>query len=55
MTLYCRSVLVLNGNGADVAKHCVPAVPTKRYKLNVQKSLVIDKSSVPLCNMLTSC
>lgn len=25
-----RSVLVLNGNGADVAKHCVPAVPTKR-------------------------
>ena len=26
-----RSVLVLNGNGADVAKHCVPAVPAKRY------------------------
>lgn len=26
-----RSVLVLNGNAADVAKHCVPAVPTKRY------------------------
>ncbi|XP_050363712.1 RNA demethylase ALKBH9B isoform X2 [Argentina anserina] len=24
------SVLVLNGRGADVAKHCVPAVPTKR-------------------------
>lgn len=22
---------MLNGNGADVAKHCVPAVPTKRY------------------------
>lgn len=30
--LSSRSVLVLNGNGADVAKHCVPAVPTKRYK-----------------------
>uniref|UniRef100_M1C7D5 Oxidoreductase n=1 Tax=Solanum tuberosum TaxID=4113 RepID=M1C7D5_SOLTU len=29
------SVLVLNGNGADVAKHCVPAVPTKRYILKV--------------------
>ncbi|PIA48847.1 hypothetical protein AQUCO_01300036v1 [Aquilegia coerulea] len=27
---FFRSVLVLNGNGADVAKHCVPAVPTKR-------------------------
>ena len=26
-----RSVMVLNGNGADVAKHCVPAVPSKRY------------------------
>ncbi|KAG6537187.1 hypothetical protein ZIOFF_002273 [Zingiber officinale] len=24
------SVLVINGNGADVAKHCVPAVTTKR-------------------------
>ncbi|SPT21056.1 unnamed protein product [Triticum aestivum] len=24
------SVLVLNGNGADAAKHCVPAVPAKR-------------------------
>lgn len=27
----CRSVLILNGNGADVAKHCVPAVPARRY------------------------
>lgn len=26
-----RSVFILNGNGADVAKHAVPAVPTKRY------------------------
>ncbi|KAF3790802.1 hypothetical protein EJ110_NYTH15964 [Nymphaea thermarum] len=24
------SVLVLNGKGADVAKHCVPGVPSKR-------------------------
>lgn len=31
LSAYCRSVLILNGNGADVAKHCVPAVPTKRY------------------------
>jgi hypothetical protein len=29
------SVLVLNGNGADVAKHCVPAVPTKRLHSSV--------------------
>ncbi|KAK9034822.1 hypothetical protein V6N11_076879 [Hibiscus sabdariffa] len=27
------SVLVLNGNGADIAKHCVPAVPTKRISI----------------------
>lgn len=26
---------MLNGNGADVAKHCVPAVPTKRYNQEV--------------------
>ncbi|XP_020243633.1 uncharacterized protein LOC109821886 [Asparagus officinalis] len=30
-----RSVLVLNGNGAEVAKHCVPAIPTKRLGLKV--------------------
>ncbi|KAH7519932.1 hypothetical protein FEM48_Zijuj08G0089800 [Ziziphus jujuba var. spinosa] len=30
ISLPVGSVLVLNGNGADVAKHCVPAVPTKR-------------------------
>lgn len=23
-------MLILNGNGADVAKHCVPSVPAKR-------------------------
>ncbi|GAB2268108.1 hypothetical protein Dimus_003086, partial [Dionaea muscipula] len=28
---WLRSVLVLNGNGADVAEHCVPAVPTESY------------------------
>jgi len=25
-----RSVLVLNGNGADLAKHAIPAVPSER-------------------------
>lgn len=30
-----RSVFILNGNGADVAKHCIPGVPAKRWvKLN---------------------
>ncbi|CAN8271210.1 unnamed protein product [Cochlearia groenlandica] len=29
------SVLVLNGNGADVAKHCVPAVPYKRLYIYI--------------------
>ncbi|XP_052160452.1 RNA demethylase ALKBH9B-like [Oryza glaberrima] len=31
------SVLILNGNGADVAKHCVPAVPTKRISITFRK------------------
>lgn len=31
------SVLVLNGKGADVAKHCVPAVPTKRISITFRK------------------
>ncbi|CAN1122526.1 RNA demethylase ALKBH9B [Linum perenne] len=31
------SVLVLNGNGADVAKHCVPSVPTKRISITFRK------------------
>ncbi|CAA7022108.1 unnamed protein product [Microthlaspi erraticum] len=31
------SVLVLNGNGADLAKHCVPAVPTKRISITFRK------------------
>ncbi|XP_043713618.1 RNA demethylase ALKBH9B [Telopea speciosissima] len=39
------SVLVLNGNGADVAKHCVPAVPTKRISITFRK---MDESKLPL-------
>ncbi|GAB2279441.1 RNA demethylase alkbh9b [Dionaea muscipula] len=31
------SVLVLNGNGADMAKHCVPAVPTKRISITFRR------------------
>ncbi|XP_058088764.1 RNA demethylase ALKBH9B-like [Magnolia sinica] len=31
------SVLILNGNGADVAKHCVPAVPGKRISITFRK------------------
>ncbi|KAJ0228970.1 2-oxoglutarate [Hirschfeldia incana] len=31
------SVLVLNGNGANVAKHCVPEVPTKRISITFRK------------------
>ncbi|KAF5197918.1 2-oxoglutarate (2OG) and Fe(II)-dependent oxygenase superfamily protein [Thalictrum thalictroides] len=34
---FFRSVLVLNGNGADVAKHCVPAVLTKRISITFRK------------------
>lgn len=39
------SVLVLNGNGADVAKHCVPAVPSKRISITFRK---MDESKHPL-------
>ncbi|XAR57975.1 hypothetical protein NMG60_11026298 [Bertholletia excelsa] len=31
------SVLVLNGKSADVAKHCVPAVPAKRISITFRK------------------
>ncbi|KAG6397583.1 hypothetical protein SASPL_143752 [Salvia splendens] len=32
-----KSVLVLKGNGADVAKHCVPAVPSKRISITFRR------------------
>lgn len=38
------SVLVLNGNGADVAKHCVPAVPARRISITFRK---MDDTKLP--------
>ncbi|KAM7263376.1 hypothetical protein ACFE04_001059 [Oxalis oulophora] len=38
------SVLVLQGNGADVAKHCVPAVPAKRISITFRR---MDESKRP--------
>ncbi|KAF5207134.1 Rna demethylase alkbh9b [Thalictrum thalictroides] len=38
------SVLVLKGNGADVAKHCVPAVHGKRISITFRK---MDDSKLP--------
>ncbi|WCJ18294.1 oxidoreductase 2OG-Fe(II) oxygenase family protein [Euphorbia peplus] len=38
------SVLVLNGNGADVAKHCVPGVPSRRISITFRK---MDDSKLP--------
>ncbi|KAL3626862.1 hypothetical protein CASFOL_029267 [Castilleja foliolosa] len=38
------SVLVINGNGADVAKHCVPAVPYKRISITFRR---MDESKRP--------
>lgn len=38
------SVLILNGNGADVAKHCVPAVPARRISITFRK---MDGSKLP--------
>ncbi|XVF59761.1 hypothetical protein PTKIN_Ptkin07bG0301900 [Pterospermum kingtungense] len=37
ISLPVGSVLVLNGNGADIAKHCVPAVPTKRISITFRR------------------
>jgi alkylated DNA repair protein alkB family protein 5 len=44
INLPAGSVLVLNGNGADVAKHCVPAVPAKRISITFRK---MDAGKVP--------
>ncbi|XP_065851002.1 RNA demethylase ALKBH9B-like isoform X2 [Euphorbia lathyris] len=38
------SVLVLNGNGADVSKHCVPGVPSRRISITFRK---MDDSKMP--------
>ncbi|GFP88146.1 rna demethylase alkbh5 [Phtheirospermum japonicum] len=38
------SVLVINGNGADVAKHCVPAVPSRRISITFRR---MDESKWP--------
>ncbi|VFQ96651.1 unnamed protein product [Cuscuta campestris] len=38
------SVLVINGNAADVAKHCVPSVPTKRISITFRR---MDESKRP--------
>jgi hypothetical protein len=44
-TTMILSVLVLKGNGADVAKHAVPAVPTRRISITFRK---MDPLKVPL-------
>ncbi|WOL17845.1 hypothetical protein Cni_G26638 [Canna indica] len=44
ISLPAGSVLILNGNGADVAKHCVPAVPTKRISITFRK---MDEKKLP--------
>ncbi|KAI5393613.1 RNA demethylase ALKBH9B [Lathyrus oleraceus] len=44
ISLPVGSVLVLNGNGADVAKHCVPAVPSKRISITFRR---MDESKRP--------
>ncbi|EMS54128.1 putative alpha-ketoglutarate-dependent dioxygenase ABH5 [Triticum urartu] len=41
------SVLVLNGNGADVAKHCVPAVPAKRISITFRKMDASKQQATP--------
>jgi len=38
------SVFILNGNGADVAKHCIPGVPAKRISITFRK---MDSRKLP--------
>ncbi|KAH0988700.1 hypothetical protein GBA52_000183 [Prunus armeniaca] len=38
------SVLILNGNAADIAKHCVPGVPARRISITFRK---MDNSKIP--------
>ncbi|XP_061337200.1 RNA demethylase ALKBH9B-like [Gastrolobium bilobum] len=38
------SVFVLNGNGANVAKHCIPSVKSKRISITFRK---MDESKLP--------
>ncbi|GAA0143228.1 hypothetical protein LIER_03963 [Lithospermum erythrorhizon] len=38
------SVMVFKGNGADVAKHCIPSVPSKRISITFRK---MDDSKLP--------
>lgn len=38
------SVFILSGNGADVAKHCVPGVPAKRISITFRK---MDEAKLP--------
>ncbi|XXG63805.1 hypothetical protein AAC387_Pa05g1908 [Persea americana] len=45
ISLPVGSVLVLKGNGADVAKHCVPSVPAKRISITFRK---MDDKKRPL-------
>ncbi|OMO75349.1 Oxoglutarate/iron-dependent dioxygenase [Corchorus capsularis] len=44
ISLPVGSVLILNGNGADIAKHCVPGVPGKRISITFRK---MDESKLP--------
>ncbi|XP_047318396.1 RNA demethylase ALKBH9B-like [Impatiens glandulifera] len=38
------SVFILSGNGADVAKHCVPAVPARRISITFRR---MEESKIP--------
>ncbi|CAA7391346.1 unnamed protein product [Spirodela intermedia] len=44
ISLPVGSVIVLNGNGADIAKHCVPGVPHKRISITFRR---IDEAKRP--------
>jgi len=56
LTLPARSVLVLDGNGANLAKHCIPSVPQyrvswtlRRMPLWVREQLETQRNSDAVC------
>ncbi|KAK7246856.1 hypothetical protein RIF29_41726 [Crotalaria pallida] len=44
ISLPVGSVFILNGNGADVAKHCIPSVSSRRISITFRK---MDDSKLP--------
>jgi len=47
LTAKPRSLIVFNGNGADMAKHCIPPVATRRISITMRR---MPDFARPICN-----